>query len=94
MGNKQIKERIKEVIDSPGVSLEKGVKKGWDVVKEVGKNEKIINVVDNPGIALEKGVKKGLDALTKKLKEEEEEEKENYDQKYETTRMVIQKNVK
>lgn len=67
--------------------------------------EKIKEIIDNPGDALEKGVKMGWktvknvgketkDTVKKKLKEIEKEEKENYDAKYQSTRMVSDKGMK
>jgi hypothetical protein len=32
--------KVKEVIDEPGKSIEKGVKKGWGVIKKFGKEVK------------------------------------------------------
>jgi len=37
MKDEELKEKIKEIVDNPGVSLEKGVKKGLDTVLELGK---------------------------------------------------------
>jgi len=82
MNNEEIKGKIKKVVENPGVSIEKGVKKGWETVKDFGKNEKIKEVVENPGVSIEKGVKKGWetakdfgkevkDTVTKKIKKEE-----------------------
>jgi hypothetical protein len=32
--------KVKEVIDEPGIAIEKGVKKGWSVFKKFGKDVK------------------------------------------------------
>ena len=78
MSDEETKGKIKEVIENPGVSIEKGVKKGLDTIKDFGKNEKIKEVVDNPGVSIEKGVKKGWKTVKdygkeviKKIKKEE-----------------------
>jgi len=38
MKDEELKEKIKEIVDNPGVSLEKGVKKGFGTVLELGKD--------------------------------------------------------
>ncbi len=37
MKDEELKGKIKEIMDNPGVTLEKGVKKGLDTVLELGK---------------------------------------------------------
>ena len=32
--------KVKEVLDDPGIALEKGVKKGWGIFKKFGKEAK------------------------------------------------------
>jgi len=34
------KDKVKEVLDEPGIAIEKGVKKGWGVIKKFGKEVK------------------------------------------------------
>ena len=40
MNNEEIKGKIKKVVENPGVSIEKGVKKGWETAKDFGKEVK------------------------------------------------------
>ena len=37
MKDEELKEKIKEIVDNPGVTIEKGVKKGFNTVMELGK---------------------------------------------------------
>jgi len=37
MKDEELKEKVKEIVDNPGVTIEKGVKKGLDTVMELGK---------------------------------------------------------
>jgi hypothetical protein len=34
------KAKVKKALDEPGITLEKGVKKGWGAVKKLGKDVK------------------------------------------------------
>jgi hypothetical protein len=63
MNEEEMKEKIKNFVDDPGVGIEKGVKKGWESVKDFGKNKKIKEVIDDPRVAIEKGVKKGWESV-------------------------------
>ena len=40
MNTKTIKRKIKKVIDDPGISIEKGLKKGLETTKDFGKEVK------------------------------------------------------
>lgn len=58
MSKKKMKRKITKIVDNPAIAIEKGVKKGVQAVKDLGKNEKIKNVIDDPGNAIETGIKK------------------------------------
>jgi hypothetical protein len=72
MVGKQVKGKLMEVIDNPGTTIEKGVKRGLETIVDIGKEV--------------------TDTVTKKLKEKQRTE--HHDDKYSTSRMVLQKGLK